>query len=162
MADLEKELRHDVMAHVHHYGELAKKAKPIIHLGATSCFVTDNADLIVYRKALALLERRLCAVIAALTKSRPAHQLRPLLRAYLANIRRELARGEARIEHAGPLSSAEADAIAAHFSKSLGRTVRPVTRRNDALLAGFRVRVADDVTDLSASLRLANLAKSLS
>lgn len=102
------------------------------------------------------------AVLAALTKSRPAHQLRPLLRAYLANIRRELARGEARIEHAGPLASVEADAIAAHFSKLLGRTVRPVARRNDALLAGFRVRVGDDVTDLTASLRLANLAKSLS
>jgi adenylosuccinate lyase len=66
VAELEKELRHDVMAHVHHYGELAKKAKPIIHLGATSCFVTDNADLIVYRKALELVERRLCAVLAAL------------------------------------------------------------------------------------------------
>ncbi len=102
------------------------------------------------------------AVLAALTKSRAAHQLRPLLRAYLANIRRELARGEARIEHAGPLAVAEADAIAAHFSKVLGRTVRPVARRNDALLGGFRVRVGDDVTDLTASLRLANLAKSLS
>jgi len=102
------------------------------------------------------------AVLAALTKSRASHQLRPLLRAYLANIRRELARGEARIEHAGPLASTEADAIAAHFSKLLGRTVRPVARRNDALLAGFRVRVGDDVTDLTASLRLANLAKSLS
>jgi F0F1-type ATP synthase delta subunit len=44
----------------------------------------------------------------------------------------------------------------------LGRAVRPVARRNDALLAGFRVRVGDDVTDLTASLRLANLAKSLS
>jgi F-type H+-transporting ATPase subunit delta len=102
------------------------------------------------------------AVLAALTKSRASHQLRPLLRAYLANIRRELARGEARIEHSGPLATAEADAIAAHFSKLLGRTVRPVARRNDALLAGFRVRVGDDVTDLTASLRLANLAKSLS
>ena len=102
------------------------------------------------------------AVLAALTKSRASHQLRPLLRAYLANVRRELARGEARIEHAGPLAAADADAIAAHFSKVLGRTVRPVARRNDALLAGFRVRVGDDVTDLSASLRLANLAKSLS
>lgn len=102
------------------------------------------------------------AVLAALTKSRASHQLRPLLRAYLANIRRELARGEARIEHAGPLSATDADAIAAHFSKVLGRTVRPVARRNDALLAGFRVRVGDDVTDLTASLRLANLAKSLS
>jgi F-type H+-transporting ATPase subunit delta len=102
------------------------------------------------------------AVLAELTKSRPAHQLRPLFRAYLANIRRELARGEARIEHAGPLASTEADAIAAHFSRLLGRNVRPVARRNDALLAGFRVRVGDDVTDLTASLRLANLAKSLS
>ena len=92
------------------------------------------------------------AVLAALTKSRASHQLRPLLRAYLANIRRELARGEARIEHAGPLATAEADAIAAHFSKLLGRTVRPVARRNDALLAGFRVRVGDDVTDLAKSL----------
>ena len=102
------------------------------------------------------------AVLAALTKSRASHQLRPLLRAYLANVRRELARGEARIEHAGPLAAADADAIAAHFSKALGRAVRPVARRNDALLAGFRVRVGDDVTDLTASLRLANLAKSLS
>ena len=102
------------------------------------------------------------AVLAALTKSRASHQLRPLLRAYLANVRRELARGEARIEHAGPLAAADADAIASHFSKLLGRTVRPVARRNDALLAGFRVRVGDDVTDLTASLRLANLAKSLS
>ena len=102
------------------------------------------------------------AVLAALTKSRASHQLRPLLRAYLANVRRELARGEARIEHAGPLAAADADAIASHFSKVLGRTVRPVARRNDALLGGFRVRVGDDVTDLTASLRLANLAKSLS
>jgi len=105
---------------------------------------------------------RVGAVLAALAKSRPAHTLRPLLRAYLANVRRELTRGEARIEHAGPLAAADADAIAAHFSKALGRAVRPVARRNDALLAGFRVRVGDDVTDLSASLRLANLAKSLS
>ena len=105
---------------------------------------------------------RVGAVLTALTKSRPAHTLRPLLRAYLANVRRELTRGEARIEHAGPLATAEADAIAAHFSKLLGRTVRPVARRNDALLGGFRVRVGDDVTDLTASLRLANLAKSLS
>ena len=102
------------------------------------------------------------AVLAALTKSRASHQLRPLLRAYLANVRRELARGEARIEHAGPLAAAVADAIAAHFSTVLGRTVRPVARRNDALHGGFRVRVGDDVTDLTASLRLANLAKSLS
>jgi len=75
----EARLRHDVMAHVHHYGELAKKAKPIIHLGATSCFVTDNADLIVYRKALELVERRLCAVLAALRDFAVRHRAMPCL-----------------------------------------------------------------------------------
>jgi len=65
-AALEKELRHDVMAHVHHYGELCPEARPVIHLGATSCFVTDNADLIVYRQALRLCEQRLAGVLRAL------------------------------------------------------------------------------------------------
>jgi adenylosuccinate lyase len=65
VAQIEKELRHDVMAHVHHYGELAPKARPIIHLGATSCFVTDNGDLLLYRRALRMLEQRLGAVLAA-------------------------------------------------------------------------------------------------
>jgi len=68
VAVLEKELRHDVMAHVHHYGELCPTARPIIHLGATSCFVTDNADLMLYRRALQLLERRLLAAVVALTE----------------------------------------------------------------------------------------------
>ncbi len=68
VAQLEKELRHDVMAHVHHYGELAPGARPIIHLGATSCYVTDNGDLIVYREALRLLEGRLAAALAALAE----------------------------------------------------------------------------------------------
>ncbi|HEB54005.1 MAG TPA: adenylosuccinate lyase [bacterium] len=63
VAELERELRHDVMAHVHHYGELAPTARPIIHLGATSCFVTDNADLVIYRSALRLLAKRLLAVM---------------------------------------------------------------------------------------------------
>lgn len=66
VAQLEKELRHDVMAHVHHYGELCPKAKPIIHLGATSCFVTDNGDLMIYRRALRMLSTRLASVLAAL------------------------------------------------------------------------------------------------
>lgn len=64
-AKYEKELRHDVMAHVHHYGDLCPKARPIIHLGATSCFVTDNGDLLIYRRALRLLEQRLAAVLRA-------------------------------------------------------------------------------------------------
>lgn len=66
VAEIERELRHDVMAHVTHYGELAPSAKPIIHLGATSCFVTDNADLVLFRKALRLVERRLAAALRAL------------------------------------------------------------------------------------------------
>ncbi|MFM9000361.1 MAG: F0F1 ATP synthase subunit delta [Opitutia bacterium] len=104
---------------------------------------------------------RVGAVLSALAGSRPAHSLRPLLRAYLAAVRRELARGEASIEHAGPLSAEQAAAIAAHFSRALGRPVRPVARRNDSLIAGLRVRVGDDVTDLTASARLAALERSL-
>ncbi|MFP4029441.1 MAG: adenylosuccinate lyase [Candidatus Brocadiia bacterium] len=54
-SEIEKELRHDVMAHVHTYGEQCPAAKGIIHLGATSCFVADNADLIRVRESLQLL-----------------------------------------------------------------------------------------------------------
>ncbi|MGE3175663.1 MAG: adenylosuccinate lyase [Planctomycetota bacterium] len=66
VAELERDLRHDVMAHVHHYGELAPTARPILHLGATSCFVTDNGDLLLYREALRRIETRLGAVLSAL------------------------------------------------------------------------------------------------
>src|SRR5688500_1784429 len=62
----ERDLRHDVMAHVHHYGDLCPAARPIIHLGATSCYVTDNGDLLAFRSALRLVERRLVAVLRAL------------------------------------------------------------------------------------------------
>ena len=59
----EKEVRHDVMAHVYAYGKVAPKAAGIIHLGATSCYVTDNADLIIYRDALKFIRRELIVVI---------------------------------------------------------------------------------------------------
>ena len=62
----EKEVRHDVMAHVHAYGKAAPSAAGIIHLGATSCYVTDNADLILYRKALEHLRIELLGVLSAL------------------------------------------------------------------------------------------------
>jgi adenylosuccinate lyase len=65
-AELERALRHDVMAHVHHLGEQAPAAKGIIHLGATSAYVGDNTDLIQHREALTLVRRRLVGAIASL------------------------------------------------------------------------------------------------
>ena len=59
----EKRLRHDVMAHVHAYGDVCPNARKIIHFGATSCFVTDNTDLLLIRESLQLVQSRLAAVI---------------------------------------------------------------------------------------------------
>ncbi len=65
-SEYEGRFRHDVMAHVHAYGDVAPAARPFIHLGATSAFVTDNADLIVMREGLGLVAARLGAVLRAL------------------------------------------------------------------------------------------------
>ena len=65
-AEFEKQLRHDVMAHVHAYAEQCPKAAPIIHLGATSCYVGDNTDLILMREALELVRGKLLLVIERL------------------------------------------------------------------------------------------------
>src|SRR5436190_7026796 len=65
-ADWEKRLRHDVMAHVHTFEEAAPAAKGIIHLGATSQEIVDNADLIIMRDAMKLLTLRLASVIDSL------------------------------------------------------------------------------------------------
>ncbi len=62
----EIKFRHDVMAHIHAYGDQCPIARPIIHLGATSCYVTDNADIIVYKNALELLEIKLVSVMKKL------------------------------------------------------------------------------------------------
>ncbi len=62
-AQREKEVRHDVMAHVYTYGKAAPSAAGIIHLGATSCYVTDNADVILYRDALAYVRKGLLGVM---------------------------------------------------------------------------------------------------
>ena len=59
----ERELRHDVMAHVHAWGDQVPNARPIVHLGATSCFVTDNSELIQIKESLILIRRRLVQVI---------------------------------------------------------------------------------------------------
>ena len=65
---LERQLRHDVMAHIHTFGEVAPGARDILHLGATSCYVTDNTDLILMRDGLQLLRDRLVGVIDALAR----------------------------------------------------------------------------------------------
>ncbi len=64
---IEKEVRHDVMSHVYAYGEQCPKAKPIIHLGATSCYVGDNTDIIIMREALELIRTKLAAAISKLS-----------------------------------------------------------------------------------------------
>lgn len=74
VAELEAEVRHDVMAHVRHFGERAgADAAKIIHLGATSCFVTDNAELIMIREGLELIADRLVAAIDALARFAREH-----------------------------------------------------------------------------------------
>ena len=67
-AQWEKKLRHDVMAHVHTYGELCPKAMPIIHLGATSCYVGDNTDIILMREGLLLVRDKLVRVLDRLAQ----------------------------------------------------------------------------------------------
>ena len=62
----EKEVKHDVMAHLYAFGKAAPSAAGIMHLGATSCYVTDNADLVIYREALLLVKKELLSAIKAL------------------------------------------------------------------------------------------------
>ena len=78
-ARYERELRHDVMAHVHTFGDACPQARPIIHLGATSCFVTDNTDLLLIRSAWQLVRRRLAQVILSLGDFAAAHRALPCL-----------------------------------------------------------------------------------
>ena len=75
----EKQVRHDVMSHVYAYGVQCPKAKGIIHLGATSCYVGDNTDIIVMTEALKLVRRKLVNVIAELAKFADAHKALPTL-----------------------------------------------------------------------------------
>ena len=75
----EKEVRHDVMAHVYAYGKAAPSAAGIIHLGATSCYVTDNADIVLYRDGLKYLRGELLKVIANLSRFAETYKATPTL-----------------------------------------------------------------------------------
>lgn len=79
VARKEKEIRHDVMAHVYAYGLVCPKAKGIIHLGATSCYVTDNADIIIMKQGLELLRNKLQAAISALAQFARQYRALPTL-----------------------------------------------------------------------------------
>lgn len=75
----EKEVRHDVMSHVYAYGQQCPKAAGIIHLGATSCYVGDNTDIIVMREGLRLLKKKLVNVIAELADFAEKYKAQPTL-----------------------------------------------------------------------------------
>ena len=75
----ETEVRHDVMAHVYAFGQAAPSAAGIIHLGATSCYVTDNADLILYRDGLRYLRQQLLRVMANLADFAQQYRALPTL-----------------------------------------------------------------------------------
>ncbi len=79
IAKREKETRHDVMAHVYGYGLNCPNARGIIHLGATSCYVTDNADILIYRDALGLLLQKLLTVISNLSDFATEYRALPTL-----------------------------------------------------------------------------------
>ena len=75
----EKEVRHDVMAHIYAYGKVAPSAAGIIHLGATSCYVTDNADIIIYRDALKYIRASLSGVLSNLYEFAEKYKATPTL-----------------------------------------------------------------------------------
>ena len=75
----EKDIKHDIMAHVLAYGDLCPNAKKIIHLGATSCYITDNADLIQIKKSITILQQLLIDIIRQLETFIEKYKLLPTL-----------------------------------------------------------------------------------
>jgi adenylosuccinate lyase len=78
-AEYEKKVRHDVMAHIHTFADAAPKAAPIIHLGATSCDIADNADLIIIREGLQITAGKVAAVINLLARFAKKYKAMPTL-----------------------------------------------------------------------------------
>ena len=100
---------------------------------------------------------QVAGVLAYLDKHRPPHTL-AVLKTYQRLIAAQIARGQAVVEHAGPVTPTLLPNIAASMMKRFGRRITSVARRNDALLAGLRVRVGDDVYESSIAGQLAGLA----
>lgn len=104
----------------------------------------------------ALSADRVAGVLAYIEKHRPAHAI-AVLQAYQRLVAAEVARGQAVIEHAGPASPATLESIATALGRRYHRKITPVAKRNDALLAGLRVRVGDDTYESSVAGQLAAL-----
>ena len=99
-------------------------------------------------------------VLAHIEKHRPPQML-AVLKAYRRLIATEAARGEAVVEHAGPITAAALANITTAMSRKYGRIVTSFAQPNDALLAGLRIRVGDDVYESSVASQLATLAASV-
>lgn len=108
----------------------------------------------------ALSAERVGGVLQYIERHRPANAL-AVLRVYRRLVAAEVARGQALVEHAGVAAAASLDAVSAALSKKYGRRIVWVARRNDALLAGLRVRVGDDVYESSVAGQLGQLAASV-
>jgi F-type H+-transporting ATPase subunit delta len=107
-----------------------------------------------------LSAERVTGVLEYIEKHKPAHP-HAVLNAYYRLVAAEVARGQAVVEHAGPITPAAVNAIAAKLATKYQRKISPIAQRNDALLAGIRVRVGDDVYESSVAGQLAALAASV-
>jgi F-type H+-transporting ATPase subunit delta len=103
---------------------------------------------------------RVSGVLQYIEKHRPAGTL-AVLKAYQRLVAAEVARGQAVVEHAGFANAAAFDLVSAALARKYGRPITWVAKRNDALIAGLRVRVGDDVYESSVSGQLATLAASV-
>jgi F-type H+-transporting ATPase subunit delta len=103
---------------------------------------------------------RVAGILQYIEKHRPANSI-AVLKSYQRLVSSEIARREARVEHAGPMDQSILSSIAASMTKKYDRRIVGVSRRNDALLAGLRVRVGDDVYESSVAGQLATLASAV-
>jgi F-type H+-transporting ATPase subunit delta len=104
-----------------------------------------------------LSAERVTGILEYVEKHRPAHSL-AVLKAYQRLVAAEVARGRAVVEHAGPIDPSLLESIAAAMTKKYHRPISSVAQRDDALLAGLRVRVGDDVYESSIAGQLGALA----
>ncbi|MEO7598465.1 MAG: F0F1 ATP synthase subunit delta [Opitutus sp.] len=108
----------------------------------------------------AISSEQVAGVLEYIEKHRPAHAA-AVLKAYYRLVAAEIARGEATVEHAGPIQASALNGIAAALSRKYGRAVTAVDKQNDSLIAGVRVRIGDDLYESSVAGQLAELAEAV-